>query len=126
MQAQVEAGGSTLEARGFSGFFAQGRLKPGVTMSQAEAELRNIAAQLAREFPNENEGMTVTLSPAGLLGAWMRGAVLGYSGVLMAVVGLVLLLVPGAIWRSALSSTKNETSSAPSCPQKRMKPSVGS
>jgi hypothetical protein len=92
MQAQVEAGGSTLEARGFSGFFAQGRLKPGVTMSQAEADLRNIAAQLARDFPNENEGMAVALSPAGLLGAWMRGAVLGYSGVLMAVVGLVLLL----------------------------------
>jgi predicted permease len=92
MQAQVEAGGSTLEARGFSGFFAQGRLKPGVTMSQAEADLRNIAAQLARDFPDENEGLAVALSPAGLLGAWMRGAVLGYSGVLMAVVGLVLLL----------------------------------
>src|SRR5438874_1770230 len=32
------------------------------------------------------------------------------------------LLVPGEIWRSALCSTKNETSSAPSCPQKRMRP----
>jgi predicted permease len=92
MQAQVEAGGSTLEARGFSGFFVQGRLKPGVTMSQAETDLRAITTQLARDFPNENEGMAVTLSPAGLLGAWMRGPVIGYSSVLMAVVGLVLLL----------------------------------
>jgi macrolide transport system ATP-binding/permease protein len=92
MQAQVEAGGSTLEARSFTGFFVQGRLKPGVTMSQAETDLRAITTQLARDFPNENEGMAVTLSPAGLLGAWMRGPVIGYSSVLMAVVGLVLLL----------------------------------
>jgi putative ABC transport system permease protein len=91
MQAQVE-NWSALEARGESAFFAQGRLKPGVTMSQAEAELKTIAAQLAREFPNENEGMTVMLSPAGLLGAWMRGPIIGFAGVLMAVVGLVLLL----------------------------------
>jgi len=91
MQEQIE-GWSALETRGNSSFFAQGRLKPGVTMSQSEAELKAIAAQLAREFPNENEGMTVTLSPAGLLGAWMRGPIIGFAGVLMAVVGLVLLL----------------------------------
>jgi len=91
MQAQIE-NWSSLETRGQSTFFAQGRLKPGVTMSQAEAELKTISAQLAREFPNENEGMTVTLSPAGLLGARMRGPIIGFAGVLMAVVGLVLLL----------------------------------
>jgi len=91
MQAQID-GWSELETRGEPIFFAQGRLKPGVTMPQAEAELKNIAVQLAREFPNENEGMTVTLSPAGLLGAWMRGPIIGFAGALMAVVGLVLLL----------------------------------
>jgi macrolide transport system ATP-binding/permease protein len=36
--------------------------------------------------------MTVMLSPAGLLGAWVRGPIIGFAGVLMAVVGLVLLL----------------------------------
>jgi len=91
MQAQIE-GWSTLEKRDESTFFVQCRLKPGVAMSQAEAELKTIAAQLAREFPNDNEGITVTLSPAGLLGAWMRGPIGGFAGVLMAVVGLVLLL----------------------------------
>src|SRR5262245_42014509 len=91
MQEQVE-GWSALENRGEPTFFAQGRLKPAVTTSQAEAELKTIAAQLAREFPNENEGMTVELSPAGLLGSWMRGPILGFAGVVMAVVGLVLLL----------------------------------
>src|SRR5262245_12277876 len=91
MQEQIE-NWSALETRGQPAFFTQGRLKPGVTLSQAEAELKTIAAQLAREFPNENEGMTVTLSPAGLLGARMRGPIIGFTGVLMAVVGLVLLL----------------------------------
>jgi predicted permease len=92
MQAQIDAGWSALETRKDAAFFAQGRLKPGVTMSQAEAELKNIAAQLAREFPNENEGMAIALSPAGLIGSRMRGPVIGFSGVLMVVVGLVLLL----------------------------------
>src|SRR5262249_51183953 len=78
--------------REYSNFWAQGRLKPGVAARQAEAELKAIAAQLAREFPRENEGMAVGLSPVGLLGSWMRGPILGYSSVLMAVVGLVLLL----------------------------------
>src|SRR5215813_4707255 len=92
MLAQVEASYNYLEERGNSSFYAQGRLKPGVTARQAEAELKTIAAQLARDFPNENEGMSVTLSPAGLLGSRMRSPIIGFSAVLMAVVGLVLLL----------------------------------
>ncbi|MGH9938528.1 MAG: ABC transporter permease, partial [Blastocatellia bacterium] len=92
MQAQIEGRRFSLEERDDPRFFAQGRLKPGVTARQAEAELNAIAAQLAREFPKENEGMAVALSPAGLIGSRMRGPVVGFAGVLMAVVGLVLLL----------------------------------
>jgi predicted permease len=92
MQPQIEGRRSILEERDNPRFFAQGRLKPGVTARQAEAELNAIAAQLAREFPEENEGMAIALSPPGLIGSRFRGPVIGYSGVLMAVVGLVLLL----------------------------------
>jgi predicted permease len=92
MQAQIEGRRFSLEERDDPRFFAQGRLKPGVTARQAEAELNAIAAQLAREFPEENEGMAIALSPPGLIGSRLRGPVIGYSGVLMAVVGLVLLL----------------------------------
>lgn len=92
MLPQIEAGRNYLDDRDTTNFFVQGRLKPGVTMAQAEAALKNIAAQLAREFPKENEGRTVTLSPPGLFGAFMRGPMMGFAGVLMAVVGLVLLL----------------------------------
>jgi predicted permease len=92
MLAQIEPGSDYLNNRDASNFFVQGRLKPGVTLAQAESALRNIAAQLAREFPKENEDKTLTLSPPGLLGTFLRGPVMGFAGVLMAVVGLVLLL----------------------------------
>lgn len=92
MQKQIEPGGDWLEARDTVNAMVQARLKPGVTMAQAEENLKSIAAQLAREFPKENEARTIALSPAGLFGSFMRGPVRGFAGVLMAVVGLVLLL----------------------------------
>ena len=92
MLAQIEPGSNYLDDRDTANFFVQGRLNPGVTMKQAEAALKTIAAQLAREYPNENENKTIELSPPGLFGAFMRGPVMGFAGVLMAVVGLVLLL----------------------------------
>jgi predicted permease len=92
MQPQIEPGTNSLEIRDDSNFFVQGRLKRGVTRSQAEERLRGIAVQLAKEFPKENEGFTVTLTPPGLFGSMLRGSVMVFSGVLMGVVGLVLLL----------------------------------
>ncbi len=92
MLEQIEPGNNYLENRDAANFFVQGRLKPGVTTPQAEGALKAIAAQLAREYPNENENKTIELSPPGLFGAFMRGPILGFAGVLMAVVGLVLLL----------------------------------
>jgi predicted permease len=92
MQAQLEAGNSWLDERRTENIFVQGRLKPGVTSARAEAALNQIAMQLEREFPDVNEDKRVTLSPAGLIGNFMRGPVLGMAGLLMVVVGLVLLL----------------------------------
>ncbi len=92
MLAKIEMRPDYLNDRDTTNFFVQGRLKPGITVAQAEAALKNIAAQLAREYPKENEGATIALSPPGLFGAFMRGPVLGFAGVLMAVVGMVLLL----------------------------------
>jgi macrolide transport system ATP-binding/permease protein len=91
MLEQIDVG-NRLEQRGSANFFVQGRLKPEASISQAETELNLIAGQLAREFPGENEGMAIVLSPPGLFGAFMRGPILGFAGVLTVVVGLVLLL----------------------------------
>ena len=92
MLSTIEPGSDYRDNRDSANFFVQGRLKPGVTASQAEAALKSIAAQLAAEYPNENENKSVALSPPGLFGSFMRGPILGFAGVLMAVVGLVLLL----------------------------------
>jgi predicted permease len=92
MQEQLELGNNWLENRSADNVFVQGRLKPGITMAQAQTALNAIASQLEREFPDINEGKRVALSPPGLIGLALRGPVLGFAGLLMAVVGLVLLL----------------------------------
>ena len=50
---QIETGDNYLEGRDRSNMFVQGRLKPGVTVSEGEAALKTIAAQLAREYPTK-------------------------------------------------------------------------
>ncbi|HSB09708.1 MAG TPA: ABC transporter permease [Blastocatellia bacterium] len=92
MQAQLENGINWLDARQVDNLFVQGRLKPGVSTAQAQASLSEIARQLEREYPNDNEGKGIALSAPGLMGNSMRGPVLGFSGLLMIVVGLVLFL----------------------------------
>jgi len=66
-----------------------GRLKPGVTLAQAQAEMDAINVSLAREFPAENEGWMIRIFPmqAGLV-AQIRPALI----ILWTAVGLVLLI----------------------------------
>lgn len=92
VQPQIDGGRSWLNDRGVDNVFIQGRLKPGVTSAQAQTVLNDIAVQLEREFPDVNQNKRVTISPAGLIGNFMRGPVLGFAGLLMVVVGMVLLL----------------------------------
>jgi predicted permease len=93
MQAELEVGNAWLDKRGVENAFVQGRLKPGVGVAQAQAQLNSIAEDLEREFPDDNEGKRVVLSAAGFMGASpMRGALLGFTGILMVVVTFVLLL----------------------------------
>jgi predicted permease len=92
MQSWIDLGVGGLEQRGASGWFTVGRLKPGVSTAQAQVALDALAAQLGREFPQTNEGMTVQLSPPGLVIPAARKPVLGLAGMLVMTVGLVLAL----------------------------------
>jgi predicted permease len=77
--------------RGGQSYMVQGRLKSGVNIAQAQASIKAVMAQLAREYP-ENDGKTILLSPPGLFGLMFRDPILSFTGVLMIAAGLVLLL----------------------------------
>jgi predicted permease len=92
MQAEIDVGSNWLDKRGVENVFVIGRLKPNVTVPQAQAALTSIALQLEREYPEINEGKRVSISPPGMMGGTMRGAILGFAGLLMVIVAFVLLL----------------------------------
>ncbi|MDQ2855870.1 MAG: ABC transporter permease, partial [Acidobacteriota bacterium] len=92
MAHEIEPDSNWLENRDSDNLFAVGRLKPGVTTTQAESALQSITLQLAQEHPHENEGRGVRLLTPGLFIPDIRNSVISFSGVLMGVVGLVLLL----------------------------------
>jgi predicted permease len=70
-----------------------GRLKPGVTMEQARAELDAIARALEHEYPRENKGKGAVIAPLGNVPAGeVRTVFAAFIGFLFALVGLVLLI----------------------------------
>jgi putative ABC transport system permease protein len=77
------------EQRGYHLMQGVGRLKPGVTAAQAGAELRTIAAALARQYPDSNTKFSAGAAPLreDLVGDVARGLY-----VLFGAVGCVLLI----------------------------------
>jgi predicted permease len=71
-----------------------GRLKPGVTIAQAQTAMQTIGRRLEKDFPNENKGRNVGMLPLiqATIPPALRSIVMQGSGVLMAIVGLVLLI----------------------------------
>src|SRR5262249_14585900 len=70
------------------GFFAIGRLRPGVTLEEARADLSVIAARLAAEHPVDR-GISATVEP---LVETRVGTMRPILVVLMSAVGLILLI----------------------------------
>ena len=56
---------SMAEDRGAHGLSGIARLKDGVTMNAAAANMTSIGAQLARQYPNEDNGRGATIAPLG-------------------------------------------------------------
>jgi predicted permease len=71
-----------------------GRLKPGVTVEQARADVRRIGTQLEKEYPvpNGQRGGTVLPVAQATLNPGLRSIVVLSGALLMTVVGLVLLI----------------------------------
>lgn len=77
-------------ARGAYFLNAVARLKPGVDIDAARAELDSVAARLAQQYPETNRGRGVRVEPlhSALVGSDLRQT----SMLFLAVVGLVLLV----------------------------------
>ena len=90
---QVNIDSVPLNERAAFGYEIVARLRPGISLEQADAESKSIARQLEQEFPQLRRGWTVTL-------IWLRQALLGdYAGrvnkalvALMGGVGFLLLI----------------------------------
>ncbi len=59
----LRADKSILQRDNHPGFSSLGRLKPGLSLSQARADLDRIAAELTRRYPGSNTGRAVTAKP---------------------------------------------------------------
>jgi putative ABC transport system permease protein len=76
-------------ARSENSFRSIARLKPGVTLAQARSEIAVVAARIAKQYPNDDPGMSGTVEPLGDYGLeHLRHTML----TLLAAVGIVLLI----------------------------------
>src|SRR5215211_1339901 len=92
MMEWAEPGATWIDERSTKNFFGIGRLKSGVSASQAEASLNLLGQQLGKEYPETNEGQSIKIDAPGFILPELRGAVVSFTWVLMAAVGLVLLV----------------------------------
>src|SRR6476659_4869122 len=69
--------------------YVWGKLKPGVTVERARAEMKGIAARLEKTYPDTNRGETAVVTPLldNLVGKYRTNL-----GLLLGAVGLVLLI----------------------------------
>ncbi len=77
-------------SRDFRQFSVIGRLKPGVTVAQANAEMSAIAAHLAAAYPKSNNGWTISVEP--LKNDFVEEDVKRALWLFMGAVGFILLI----------------------------------
>jgi predicted permease len=99
MMKEAAPGSDNLTHRSSRGFLALGRLKPCVTIQQAQSDFNSIAAQLYKEWPGhwENirrQGRSISVTPESdaRLMPGMRMPIVIFMALLMTVAGLVLLI----------------------------------
>jgi len=93
MELQIAPRHDWLHDRGSQTVWTLGRLKPGVSRKQAEADLNLIARQLAEAYPKDvNPKANFLLSRPGLVGTTLRGPVTGFGVALLTIAGIALFL----------------------------------
>jgi predicted permease len=84
--------GEDIEQRSPTFVHIMGRLRPGVTMAQAQAEMATIAGNLAREYPDTNKNIGVALAPVWKAHYGVQDFLRSVLGFLMIAAALVLLI----------------------------------
>jgi len=92
MEETFEGGGYKLEDRGARWIEAYVRLKPGVTLEQAQQEMSAVAKRLEIDFPATNRGRGIKLWPLWQTPFNNAGTLLPTLGIMLAVVVFVLLI----------------------------------
>src|SRR6185369_9398995 len=83
---------ASFEKRDARRFFLIGRLKPGVSRRQAQAEITMLARQLAEAYPHADKGRTAVLTRASLLPPDALAGAQWVTAIVMALILLVLLI----------------------------------
>lgn len=91
VEAPVLQGQDVLKYRGNHSPWIIGRLRPGVTPTQATADLNAIGAWLSKTYPGDDEGIHFTLAKPGLVGDFLGGPARAFMAGLMLLAGLILL-----------------------------------
>src|SRR5256712_6061344 len=92
MEETFEAGGYKLEDRGARWIEAYVRLKPGVTLAQAQQEISAVAQRLEADYPATNRGRGIKLWPLWQTPFNNAGPLLPTLEIMLAVVVFVLLI----------------------------------
>ncbi len=84
-------GDDWLESRHDRNVWSIVRIEDGVDISQAQAELRTISARVARQFPNDEEKLSLKLTRPGLMGDFFGAPARGFLAGVLGLAGIVLL-----------------------------------
>jgi predicted permease len=91
VESPILQGDNPLKYRGNHSPWIIGRLRPGVTPTQAAADLNAIGSWLSKTYPSDDEGITFSLAKPGLVGDFLGGPARAFMAGLMLLAGLILL-----------------------------------
>ena len=96
-----------LRDRGFRDLLGIARLKPGVTVPQAQAEVASLARQLGETYPDSNRSISATVLPIRNAHFGPQGLLTAPLQILMAVCGILLLIVCANVANLLLARVEN-------------------
>ncbi len=91
VESQTVQGSDSIKYRGNHSLFVVGRLKPGVSPTEATADLNALGAWLAKTYPSDDDGVKFTLARPGLVGDMLGGPAKMFMAGLSLLAGFILL-----------------------------------